>query len=565
MKPPRFDSTFLKSSRRCRAAAGSVWTRIEDDQAPLVRDLTRGATSFNPSVGIIEAQRWALSGETRPSFPAGFKLDHRGIIMQGANRWGFFTGVVDTTGYLGDPPLLINDGGEPRYLLTTDGTRVTIQPGGAFDADPGDDLITLRVSGRVTYIPGAAPLPENPNLAPGMLDLFGGSRVVGLRTDRLTDPRGASGVSVAALASASIPGTSTITQARVGLIDGSNQLILDGDGDPYLDPEAPASADLYLVLVPFSMWVIPNPTHWKPATLVTSRGLLFEGIGFVNGEGCIHVFDAPHLLWPEGHCVFGVSSYVGNHPQNFALRSNLSAGGGFHTAVYRRIRQSAGSFFRACCDAAGQPVADHDIVVRSVENHGNRVFATFDDGSSLLFEGPMLNRPGDKIVTGSAISGSLSVRCAETHGPDWYRNRPWGIAGLSIRNFWTFADPSILIKDRAGWVRTYLDPGDGTTLRAKVELHGDPLLIDEFWSEFEARERGCNTSWATDVLGLTAPDEEHMMNAFGILFEAQAAWSIVIEGALGSMAPQRWRNLEDFAQESKPAGSVVVVAPTFFF
>lgn len=563
----KFNPAYLKEARNSRAAAGSVWNRVKDGERKLIKKLQSSASDFPASVGTLEATRWIKLGKSRPVFPAGFKIDPFSVTMRGANKWGFFAGgALDTSSYLGEPPLIINTTGEPQHLLTTTGQRVTLQPGSAFDADPTDDLLTWRVNGKVTYLPGAVAVGDTPPGAEGLLDLFGGSKVLHLRTDRLTAPEGADGVTPATGEDVTVlPGSTEIEGAQTPATDGDGTLVLDESGQPILDPPAPATTDLYLVLVPFSTWILANPTSWKPATLRTAIGDLHEGTGFINGDGCIHVFQDPKLLWPDGYCVFATSSYANGHPLSYPLRAVLEPGYGVELGGYRRRAQSMTMFFKACCDAVGIPLAEKDLIVRKLERHGEHILMSFDDGNTVTFKGPTTRAKGELIRKGETISGSLTLRCKETHGTDWYRNRPWGLNGIQAKEFWPYASEELIIRDKVGWVRSYLDPVDGSSTRAKIELDGPGDAADDLWAELEARERVAGTSWADSVFGFPAVGMEYLLNPLEVLFGINDNWAAAIEGPLGSQDPQRWRRLKDFIAENKPAGSVVVLGPTYFF
>ena len=51
----------------------------------------------------------------------------------------------------------------------------------------------------------------------------------------------------------------------------------------------------------------------------------------------------------------------------------------------------------------------------------------------------------------------------------------------------------------------------------------------------------------------------------GTLLGINNVWARAIEGSLGSVDPVRWRALVDFVEEAKPAGSVVICGPGYFF
>jgi len=561
----KFNAQYLKESKFSRRSSGGVWSRIEEVQKPLVKSIQKAATDYPASVGLREATRWAIDGRSRPSLPRAFKIDPFEVVMRGADKWGFFSsGTLDTSSFLGDPPVLINTDGKPQRLLTDDGQRVVVAPGSAFDAVPDDDLMTLRVNGRVTYLPGALKLPDPNPGASGLLSLFGGSRVIKLRTDRLTDPEGDEGIQPARFSAEQLPGTTTVEQAKPPLTDEDGHLTFDEGGEAFTSGDTVAETNLYLVLSPFAMWVITNSTGWKPSALDTDEGLLTEGSGFLNGDGCIHVFRDPKLLWADGVCKFKAASYVGAHPKSQPMRTTLEPGFGTNIAAYRRRSQSLPNFFRACCDAVGVEVSEEDRVVRRIERHGSKVMMTFDTGYATHFQGPTTRKVGDRILKGESLSGALSLRCEETHGVDWFRNRPWGLVGVEARLFWPYADKEIKLRDLPGWARSY--PGQvGGGLRASLETLGSNILSDALWDELAARERTAGTNWAYDTFGFVAPGQEMIVNPLEVAVQIAGGWVAAIEGPLGAVDPVRWNHLKDFIEESKPAGSIIIPGATYFF
>lgn len=593
----KFDQTFVREAKKLRSAAGDVWALTEPAQRPLVKQLQATASDFQAGVCMAEASRWAIDGRCRPVFPGGFKIDPFGVTMRGAERWGFFAGgALDGNTFLGDPPLLINREGKPQHLLARDGTRVAVLPGSAFDADPADDLFTLRINGRVTYIPGALPLPQEPLGASHLLGMFGGSKVIGLRQDRLTSPLGDLGVLPAAEPFATLTGKKTVvSESRYVVTDENGYLTTDENGNPIFSEDNSGESyepmsqstgepvnkpsgtafeaadvsgllDLYLVLAPYSMWVLDNPTLWKPAVLDTAVGPLCEGTGFVNGDGCIHVFQDPKVLWPDGYCRFAVASYAAGHPRSFPLRARLEPGFGKNLSSYRRNTHSLVAFFKACCDVVGLEIAESEDVVDRVERHGLKSLIVMRSGKCVTCSGPVLRRSGDRVLPGETFSGALSLRSYDLQGPDWYRNRPWGLVGIPAKTFWPYAPSTLFIKDRSGWARSALDTENPLLpLRAKIELDGPEEDADTFWEEFESRERIAGGSWAADYFGFTVQEQEQMINPLEVAVANASPWAFAIEGALGSTAPDLWKRLQDFVEESKPAGSIAILGSTYFF
>lgn len=641
----KFYRGFVEEGSRISSSRGSIWTRIEKDQAGLIESAS--SLSSHPGIQTNEALRWLRDGRSKPVFDAAFKFSEEDIQLHGPDRWGYYSGStgLNLSSYLEGPPVLTNRTGHDYHLVSSLGERVTLRHGESFISDPHDDQNIIRVTGRIALLPGGVMLTPEVVDAPDLLSTFGPSRVVGLRED-------------------------IVTESKIGLVEsfrplplGNNQLFLSntkgtllffGDSDQdSLEEDIPTytisfeaknggytnqdgvyfhslsdsvwnhsvfgaevpeagkrlpdnflsvnygatfdfspssflgsvilfestqtqisdeaaetaanqtSAQSYLIPAPHSMWILRLKEGYKPYALKTKKGTLVSGTGFMNGPGCIYLFEDPWTLWPDGVCLMSAAEIESSHSRMHPLRTQIS-GAGKGVSLYRRRLQNPAVLFRAACEVIGLPVAGENMILSGFEYHAPYTLMRFRNGESKVVKGQCLRKVGDMIFSGEEISGMLSLRSENTHGPGWYRNRPWGLRGIPARSIFSWAPEDLVVKDTPSLATSYQDASTGD-LRARISLIGSKASQDLFWETIEKSERLSGRSLAKDLLNFSSAGQQVLVNPLEVFLHAAGVWAFAIEGALGSIEPEDWRRIEDFILESKPAGSLVIVGPTYFY
>lgn len=304
-------------------------------------------------------------------------------------------------------------------------------------------------------------------------------------------------------------------------------------------------------------WFLRAPAGFEPIALETAKGDLLEGSGFRVVNGWIVLRDNPWDLWPNGVAHATASRWRSACPRHRALRTDRMRGSGYHVAAYKRRSQSVSMFGKAIAEMAGIPVFDNDGVVSRIFQSPVGWVHHLTDGTRFILPANGGYQVGSQVFAGTIGGDLVSVRSLQTHGEDWWRARPWGEVGIDISVFRP-GFTGFRIRDEALVAISYEDEDGG--LRARVQFGQDPTEESRYWAWQAKTERlsGVET-FARDVLGFTAPGQSTQINPMEIWARMMGSYLIVIESPIHRYDSGIFREMRDFIDREKPAGTIAAL------
>jgi hypothetical protein len=296
----------------------------------------------------------------------------------------------------------------------------------------------------------------------------------------------------------------------------------------------PTAGRLFSV-VRHDTWFLP--CKGNPAVLMTSKGLLTRGQGFLRIGKWLAVYDDPEVLWPSRY-----ATALGQETLDCAPFSEPAASekAGKQAMRYLRTDQSPRQYERALSEIAGERILTADSeLLKLVRNRSGYDYWLRNQGVMWL--------PGSPCyAVGNIVPADrghrVRVRSYWTDGKFWEHPR-WSQTGLSSSDLWP----------RLGNVRipnqNLTAISSGSPLRTTI-LHTDPDM------------QGLIT--ALDVNGelhtllgldLDSPVEVNLLDA--ILYQLRER-VMAVETDLHMWAPERWHEVREWAERERPAGSTLI-------
>lgn len=331
---------------------------------------------------------------------------------------------------------------------------------------------------------------------------------------------------------------------------GESFLIVNGS---YLEIEEPSDG-IEVVQSLESVWLFRIAPDIRPVALDTTEGILFEGPGFRWTPGYLLLRHNPSRLWPDGIAQVLDHEWLPACPRHHALRTDTMRGPGNLVADYLRHTQDTGSLLKACAEVAGLRVFDGDLVIQWIDHHCGTTRHYLSDNTSFDLKGPSPYSNGSVVHEGEVAGNRLALRCRRKQGEAWFANRPWGVGGFDSSLVWP-AFPGLKIRDEFLSAESY---DDGGATRARIVFNQDSTLEEALWAWQASCERRTGTNWALDVFGFTAPGQNKTVNPLEVLLGIAGSWALAVEGDLALHDEPAWKEVLDFLDREKPAGSLLV-------
>lgn len=515
---------------------------------------------------LLHSASWLLEEPASENGPLAWGFSDSDIRAWGPNRWGFVAAdpagglrrsLLDLGDYHRQDGLLYNPGPDVEVFTDAAGSIVRLQPRSYFLGDADSALMVILEDGQPVLLIDDS---DNPLIGEESDYSSALSRIRGLLGDTAAVvahwPRLEQGNPQNLNANYAPYEDGSVLY---GSAEGESFILTDGAGNALRDDDYPD--DGYIILSPHSVWSLAIPEGIRPLELTTSKGPLFEGSGFRWSQGFLMLYDDPVSLWPD-RVVKAKQVLVDRLPaRHYPLRVDDHRTRGKDVAAYLRHSRGLRSLFRACVDVAGQTYIDEADTVSYVESHNLNSLVVLASGRVAVLSNGAPLEAGDRVESSSVLGNTLQLRSEATHGKDWFRNRPWSLVGIDSGIFWP-GHPGIAIRDEILTAEAYLSGGE---LRARILFNQDPVKEQALWQALDAAEDITGLRRAETLFGMEEDGQLVDVNPLELLLRVVGGYAFAIEGSLGSYDPGAWRRIRDFLDREKPAGSVAILAPTWYW